>query len=380
MTASMCARPTLVRQRIGVVPQRPNPDRSLNGAREPRLPRRLLRHSARSRTERARDAAARAVRHRATRRRPRCDQLSGGQQQRLMIARALIHEPRRALSRRADGGPRSAGAARALGHPARLHAQGRTIVMTTHYMEEADQLCDRVAIVDSGRLLAVRHARGAQGAGARRHADRAHARRRRGRRSLSAARALPGVLSARGATARSLRVYSRSRRRGDRGADAGRGAGAVATVQRHPPRAAEPRDAVHLAHRAEARVTTPLMDVAQRRRRPDLPRAPAARRARRARASCRSSCCAPRCSRSVRGGRSATCCPRWASCSGGYRAALLPGHPGGQSRALERAVGGLADGRRTSAGPRRSRTGCSRRSRSGSWRSTKIVSGADRRD
>jgi ABC-2 type transport system ATP-binding protein len=36
-----------------------------------------------------------------------------------------------------------------------LHAQGRTIVMTTHYMEEADQLCERIAIVDRGRLLAL---------------------------------------------------------------------------------------------------------------------------------------------------------------------------------------------------------------------------------
>jgi len=36
-----------------------------------------------------------------------------------------------------------------------LHAQGRTIVMTTHYMEEADRLCDRVAIVDQGKLLAI---------------------------------------------------------------------------------------------------------------------------------------------------------------------------------------------------------------------------------
>jgi ABC-2 type transport system ATP-binding protein len=35
-----------------------------------------------------------------------------------------------------------------------LHAEGRTIVMTTHYMEEAEQLCARVAIVDRGRLLA----------------------------------------------------------------------------------------------------------------------------------------------------------------------------------------------------------------------------------
>ncbi|MGZ7079541.1 MAG: ABC transporter ATP-binding protein, partial [Thermoanaerobaculia bacterium] len=35
-----------------------------------------------------------------------------------------------------------------------LHRQGRTIVMTTHYMEEADQLCDRLAIIDQGKLLA----------------------------------------------------------------------------------------------------------------------------------------------------------------------------------------------------------------------------------
>lgn len=37
----------------------------------------------------------------------------------------------------------------------RLHGEGRTIVMTTHYMEEADRLCDRLAIVDQGRLLAL---------------------------------------------------------------------------------------------------------------------------------------------------------------------------------------------------------------------------------
>jgi ABC-2 type transport system ATP-binding protein len=36
-----------------------------------------------------------------------------------------------------------------------LHAQGRTIVMTTHYMDEADQLCDRLAIIDQGKLLAL---------------------------------------------------------------------------------------------------------------------------------------------------------------------------------------------------------------------------------
>ena len=82
------------------------------------------------------------------------DALSGGQQQRLMIARALIHEPTVIFLDEPTVG---------LDPQARLdlweilrdlHAQGRTIIMTTHYMEEADQLCDRIAIVDRGRLLA----------------------------------------------------------------------------------------------------------------------------------------------------------------------------------------------------------------------------------
>jgi ABC-2 type transport system ATP-binding protein len=38
---------------------------------------------------------------------------------------------------------------------AALRADGRTVVLTTHYMEEADQLCDRIAIVDHGRIVAL---------------------------------------------------------------------------------------------------------------------------------------------------------------------------------------------------------------------------------
>ena len=72
-----------------------------------------------------------------------------------MIARALIHEPRVIFLDEPTVGldPQ---ARLALWDILRaLHAQGRTIVMTTHYMEEADRLCERVAIVDRGRLLAV---------------------------------------------------------------------------------------------------------------------------------------------------------------------------------------------------------------------------------
>src|SRR5213078_2215702 len=83
------------------------------------------------------------------------DHLSGGQQQRLMIARALIHEPDVIFLDEPTVGldPQARLALWELLR--RLHAEGRTIVMTTHYMEEANQLCDRLAIIDRGKLLAL---------------------------------------------------------------------------------------------------------------------------------------------------------------------------------------------------------------------------------
>jgi ABC-2 type transport system ATP-binding protein len=82
------------------------------------------------------------------------DALSGGQQQRVMVARALMHDPDVIFLDEPTVGldPQ---ARRSLWELLqRLHADGRTIVMTTHYMEEADRLCERIAIVDQGRLLA----------------------------------------------------------------------------------------------------------------------------------------------------------------------------------------------------------------------------------
>ena len=142
-----------VRRRIGVVPQRPNPDRSLDALDN------LLYHAAYFGIPRA-VALPRAnlllgelaIAEKAH---AKVDELSGGQQQRLMIARALIHEPRVIFLDEPTVGldPQ---ARLALWDILRdLHGRGRTIVMTTHYMEEADQLCDRIAIVDRGQLLAL---------------------------------------------------------------------------------------------------------------------------------------------------------------------------------------------------------------------------------
>ncbi|GAB4424090.1 MAG: ABC transporter ATP-binding protein [Chloroflexi bacterium OHK40] len=85
--------------------------------------------------------------------RPR--KLSGGQQQRLALALALVNDPQVVLLDE----PTSAldpQARRAVWREVRrLRNEGRTVLLTTHSMDEAEELCDRVAIIDEGRLLAL---------------------------------------------------------------------------------------------------------------------------------------------------------------------------------------------------------------------------------
>jgi ABC-2 type transport system ATP-binding protein len=79
--------------------------------------------------------------------------LSGGQQQRVMIARALMHDPKILLLDEPTTGldPQ---ARRLLWETLReLHGRGLAIILTTHYMEEADRLCQRLAIIDHGKIL-----------------------------------------------------------------------------------------------------------------------------------------------------------------------------------------------------------------------------------
>jgi len=81
--------------------------------------------------------------------------LSGGMAQRLMVARAIFHRPSVLFLDEPTAGldPQSRLALWDL--LGELHREGQTILLTTHYMEEADQLCDRVAIMDHGRILAL---------------------------------------------------------------------------------------------------------------------------------------------------------------------------------------------------------------------------------
>jgi ABC-2 type transport system ATP-binding protein len=151
--ADVATHAVAVRQRIGVVPQRPNPDRSLTALENLVFHAAYFGFSMSDAERRARELLARLELQ--GRESAKVDQLSGGQQQRLMIARALIHEPEVLFLDEPTVGLDPQARLDLWGILRDLHRQGRTIVMTTHYMEEADQLCERVAIMDRGKLLAV---------------------------------------------------------------------------------------------------------------------------------------------------------------------------------------------------------------------------------
>lgn len=87
--------------------------------------------------------------------RDRVKGFSGGMKRRLNLAVALLHDPPMLLLDEPTAGVDPQSRNNILELVGRLRAQGRTVVYTTHYMEEAERLCDRVAVIDHGRLLAL---------------------------------------------------------------------------------------------------------------------------------------------------------------------------------------------------------------------------------
>ena len=80
-------------------------------------------------------------------------QLSGGLAQRVQIARAIAHRPKVLFLDEPSAGLDPQSRIAMWDAVKRLREEGITVVLTTHYMEEADELCDRVAIIDHGRIL-----------------------------------------------------------------------------------------------------------------------------------------------------------------------------------------------------------------------------------
>ncbi len=88
------------------------------------------------------------------RRRSRINTLSGGMKRRLTLARALINQPELVILDEPTTGLDPQARHHLWRQLRRLRERGVTLVLTTHYMEEAEELCDRIAIIDSGRIIA----------------------------------------------------------------------------------------------------------------------------------------------------------------------------------------------------------------------------------
>lgn len=147
------AHPALARQNIGVVPQFNTLDRSLTIFENLYF---HCKYFGFSRVE-ARERANALLKQFLLLERAKSfpSQLSGGLQQRVQIARAIAHRPAVLFLDEPSAGldPQSR---IAMWDAVRgLRSEGITVVLTTHYMEEADELCERVAIIDHGKVLAL---------------------------------------------------------------------------------------------------------------------------------------------------------------------------------------------------------------------------------
>ncbi len=84
----------------------------------------------------------------------RAPALSGGMRRRLLLARALMHEPRLVILDEPTAGVDVELRAELWRYIRRLHADGTTILLTTHYLEEAEELCREIALLRGGRVIA----------------------------------------------------------------------------------------------------------------------------------------------------------------------------------------------------------------------------------
>jgi ABC-2 type transport system ATP-binding protein len=145
--------PAIVKQVIGVVAQTNNLDRALTVWENLYYHGRYFGMSARE----SREATDRfLVEFRLTEHaKAEVAAISGGMAKRLQVARALLHAPSVLFLDEPTAGldPQSRLALWEILD--RLHTEGQTVLLTTHYMEEADSVCDRLAIMDHGRILAL---------------------------------------------------------------------------------------------------------------------------------------------------------------------------------------------------------------------------------
>lgn len=147
------AEPARVKQRIGVVSQTNTLDGRLNVWQNLYFHGRYFGMGAKKARAAADDMLETfGLTHRA---RSPVQALSGGMARRLMLARAILHQPAVMFLDEPTAGLDPQSRISLWDLMRGMNAEGRTILLTTHYMEEADRLCQRVAIVDDGKILAL---------------------------------------------------------------------------------------------------------------------------------------------------------------------------------------------------------------------------------
>jgi lipooligosaccharide transport system ATP-binding protein len=149
----VAAHPSEIKARIGVMPQDNNLDPDLSVSENLRVYGRYF-------DIRRRDAVRRAKAllefvELAGKAEAQIDQLSGGMKHRLLLARALMNNPDILILDEPTTGLDPHSRRAVWGKLNHLKSQNTTLLLTTHYMEEAERLCDRVAIMDSGRIVTI---------------------------------------------------------------------------------------------------------------------------------------------------------------------------------------------------------------------------------
>src|ERR1700730_2533379 len=146
------ADPVAVKRRIGLVTQNNTLDMQVTVAESREFGSRFFGLSPREASRRAEQLLE--VFGLADRRKAMSTDLSGGQARRLLIARALVHRPDVLFLDEPTAGLDPQTRVNLWDILQVLHAQGQTILLTTHYMEEAEALCEQIAVIDHGEVLA----------------------------------------------------------------------------------------------------------------------------------------------------------------------------------------------------------------------------------
>ncbi len=151
--ASTTAHDRSIKARVGVVPQEDNLDQEMTVAENLDVFSRFYGYSKAER--RSRVEAMIMFADLDAKRNELVETLSGGMKRRLMVARGLLGSPELFVLDEPSTGLDPRARQRIWERLAELRRQKTTVVLTTHYMEEAERLCDRIAIMDAGKIVAL---------------------------------------------------------------------------------------------------------------------------------------------------------------------------------------------------------------------------------